>query len=100
MEVSKRGYLSTSHGICLSKKICPKILEERKRMNEIPYALAIGLIMYAMLCTRPDVAYALDIAIRFQADPKEDHWKADDSKLISGYVFILNDGVVSWKSSK
>ena len=41
--------------------------------------------MYAMLCTRPDVAYALDIAIRFQADPREDHYKADDSKLILRY---------------
>ena len=32
--------------------------------------------MYAMLCTRPDVAYALGIASRFQTDPGEDHWKA------------------------
>ena len=54
-------------------------------MNEISYALAMGSIMYAMLCTRPDVAYALDIAIRFQADPREDHYKADDSKLILRY---------------
>ena len=69
-------------------------------MNEIPYALAIGSIMYAMLCSRPDVAYALGIAIRFQADPREDYWKVDDSKSISGYVFILIDGPVSWKGSK
>ena len=51
MEASKKGYLPASQGICLSKKICPKTLEERKRMNEIPYALAMGSIMYAMLCT-------------------------------------------------
>ena len=73
MEANKRGYLPASHGIRLSKKMCPKILEERMRMNEILYALAMGSIMYAMLCTRLDVAYALDIAIRFQADPREDH---------------------------
>ena len=24
----------------------------------------------------------------------------DDSKSISGYVFILNDGIISWKSFK
>ena len=69
-------------------------------MNEIPYALAMGSIMYAILYTRPNVAYALGIASRFQTDPKEDHSKADDSKSISEYVFILNDGAVSWKSSK
>ena len=73
MEVSKRDYLSTSYGIHLSKKICPKTQEERKRMNEIPYALTVGSIMYVMLCTRPDVAYALDIASRFQTDPEKDH---------------------------
>ena len=76
MEVSKRGYLPASHGIRLSKKLCPKTSEERKRMNEISYASAVGLIMYAMLCTRPDVAYVLGIASRFQTDPEEDHWKA------------------------
>ena len=95
MEVSKRGYLSTSHGIHLSKKIYPKTLEERKRMSEIPHASAMGSIMYVMLCTRPDVAYALGVASRFQVDPKEDHWKVDDSKSISEYVFTLNDGIVS-----
>ena len=73
MKASKRGYLPASHGIRLSKKIYPKTPEERKRMNEIPYALAIGSIIYVMLCTRPNIAYALGIAIRFQADPREDH---------------------------
>ena len=73
IEASKRGYLPTRHGICLSNKICPKTLEERKRINEIPYALAMGSIMYVILCTRPDIAYALGIASKFQADPKEDH---------------------------
>ena len=69
-------------------------------MNEISYTSTVGSIMYAMLCTKPDVAYALGIAIRFQADPREDHWKVDDSKSISKYVFTVNDGAVSWKSSK
>ena len=65
MEASKRGYLPASHGIRLSKKMCPKTPEERKRMNEISYALTVGSIMYAMLCTRPDVAYALGVVSRF-----------------------------------
>ena len=84
MEASKRGYLPASHGIPLSKKICPKTPEERKRMNEIPYASAVGSIIYAMLFTKPDVAYALGIASRFQADPRKDLWKADDSKSYQG----------------
>ena len=51
----------------------PKTLEERNRISSIPYASAVGLIIYAMLCTKPDVAYALDIVSRFQTDPEENH---------------------------
>ena len=73
MEGSKRGYLPIGHGIQLSKKISPKTSEERNRMSSIPYTSTIGSIIYAMLCTRPDMAYALGIVSRFQADPGEDH---------------------------
>ena len=50
-----------SHGITLSKSQCPNTKDERDQMSKIPYASAIGSIMYAMLCTRPDVSYALSI---------------------------------------
>ena len=42
-------------------------------MGSIPYASAVGLIIYAMLCIKPDVAYALGIVSRFQADLRENH---------------------------
>ena len=45
-------------------------------MSKIPYASAIGSIMYAMLCTRPDVSYALSITSRYQSDTGESHWTA------------------------
>ena len=66
MEESKRGYLPMSQGIHLSKRMSPKTPEERNRMSSIPYALAIWSIMYAMLCTRPDVAYALALSVGFR----------------------------------
>ena len=59
IEESKRGYLLIGHDIQLSKKMSLKTPEERNRMSSIPYALTVESIMYAMLCTRPDVAYAL-----------------------------------------
>ncbi|XP_058006640.1 secreted RxLR effector protein 161-like [Hevea brasiliensis] len=43
-------------------------------MDRIPYASAIGSVIYAMLCTRPDVSYALSITSRYQANPGERHW--------------------------
>ena len=45
-------------------------------MNMTPYALAIGSIMYAMLCTRPDVSSALSVTSRYQSDPSVGHWVA------------------------
>lgn len=73
MENSKRGLIPMSHGVSLSKKMCPKTSEERERMNKIPYASAIGSIMYAMLCTRPDVAHSLSVTSRYQSDSGEEH---------------------------
>ena len=116
-----------SHGIHLSKAMCPKTQDERDKMNQAPYA---------MLCTRPDVAYALSICSRYQADPGEKHWipmknilkylrrtkemflvygegkytmkgfmdasfqsDHDDFKSQSRFIFCLNGGAMSWKSS-
>ena len=45
-------------------------------MKDVPYASAIGSIMYAMTCTRPDVSYALSMTSRHQASPGPEHWKA------------------------
>ena len=65
-----------SHGIHLSKAMCLKTQDERDRMSRAQYTLAIGSIMYAMLCTRLDVTYALSICCRHQVDPGEKHWIA------------------------
>ncbi|KAL0445102.1 UNVERIFIED_CONTAM: Transposon Ty2-B Gag-Pol polyprotein [Sesamum latifolium] len=67
MEHSKRGLLPMRHGIKLSKKQSPKTDEELKRMSNIPYASAVGSIQYDVQCTRPDVAYALNVTSRYQA---------------------------------
>ena len=42
----------------LSKEQSPKTEEERDHMSKVPYASAIGSLMYAMVCTRPDIAHA------------------------------------------
>nr|GEV84323.1 hypothetical protein [Tanacetum cinerariifolium] len=49
---------------------------EKQRMQNVPYALAIGSTMYAVRCTRPDVAFAHNITSRFQHNPGEEHWTA------------------------
>ena len=73
MEQSKREYIPMTHGVTLSKSMCPKTRDERIRMSMIPYASAIGSIMYAMLCTRPDVSYAPSVTSIYQSDLGEGH---------------------------
>ncbi|KAM1376155.1 hypothetical protein ACFX2F_037926 [Malus domestica] len=103
MEQSKKGFLPVRHGIHLSKSMEPKTPEEIRQMNVIPYASAIGSLMYAMICTRPDIAYAVSITSRYQSNPGPEHWAAVKTvckSSNSGYVFTLNGGAVSWKSKK
>jgi len=76
MKDSKRGFLPMGHGITLSKTHCPTTPKNTERMSKIPYASAVGSIMYAMMCTRPDVSYALSMTSRFQGNPGESHWIA------------------------
>ncbi len=49
----------------LSKEQSPKTEEERDHMSKVPYASAIGSLMYAMVCTRPDIAHAVGVVSRF-----------------------------------
>ena len=66
MTDSKKGFIPLQQGVVLSKKDSPSIREQREYMSKIPYVLTIGSIMYAMLCTRMDVAHALSMTSRFQ----------------------------------
>lgn len=45
-------------------------------MAKIPYANAIGNLMYIMLCTRLDLAYVVNFLSRYMVDSCRDHWKA------------------------
>ena len=65
MENSKKGFLPMTQGTTLSKTQSPASAEEREIMDKVPYASAIGSIMYAMLCTRPDVAHAISLTSRY-----------------------------------
>ena len=63
-------------GVMLSKTQCLTTAEDREKMKDVTYASAIGSIMYAMLCTRPDVCLAISLAGRYQSNPRVDHWTA------------------------
>nr|GEZ29171.1 putative retrotransposon protein [Tanacetum cinerariifolium] len=47
-----------------------------KRMQNVPYASAVGSIMYDVRYTRPDVTFAQNITSQFQQNSGEAHWNA------------------------
>ena len=117
---------------------CPRNDLEKEQMRNIPYASAVGSMMYAQVCTRPDIAFVVGMLGRYQSNPGLDHWRAakkvmrylqgtkdymlifgytdslevvgysdadfagcvDSRKSTSGYIFMLADGAVSWRSAK
>ena len=76
MKNSKRGFLPLKHDISLSKMMCLTTSEDVQRMSRISYASATGSLMYAMLCTRPDIALTVSVISRYQLNPGEEHWIA------------------------
>ncbi|GJT62192.1 zinc finger, CCHC-type containing protein [Tanacetum coccineum] len=76
MENSKRGTIPMQEKMKFSKSQGASKHAEIQRMQNIPYASAAGSIMYAVRCTRPDVAFAQNITSRFQQNPGDAHWTA------------------------
>lgn len=118
-----------------------KNTEESTSTTDIrDYQSAVGAIMYAMLGTRPDLAYAITILSQFSNNPSKEHqvaikrifrylagtrnlclqyqatpslkksffgccdsdWASDqdDRRSITGIVFMLANGAISWQSKK
>nr|GEW42744.1 hypothetical protein [Tanacetum cinerariifolium] len=69
MENSKRRSIPMQEKLKLSKSQGASTLAEIKRMQNVPYASAVGSIMYAVRCTRPDVAFAQNITDRIIISP-------------------------------
>ena len=62
--------------VMLSIEQCPKIQEEEEDMSWVPYATAVGSLMYAMVCTRPDIAHAVGVLSKYMSKLGKKHWKA------------------------
>ncbi|GKD15887.1 retrotransposon protein, putative, ty1-copia subclass [Tanacetum coccineum] len=104
MENSKRRSIPMQDKLRLSKSQGASTPVKLKRMQNVPYALVVGSIMYAVRCTRPDVSennkpISTESRVSYYTDAGY-LTDADDLKSQTGYVFILNGGVVDWKSTK
>jgi hypothetical protein len=60
----------------LSSTQCPTTDDDLEYMAGVPYSSAVGSLMYAMVCSRPDLSYAMSLVSRYMANPGKEHWKA------------------------
>ena len=66
-------------------------------MAHVPYANAVGSLMYAMICTRPNIYFAIGIVSRFQSNPRLAHWKA--VKRILRYLKGTTEYILCYQGS-
>ncbi|GJW15449.1 retrotransposon protein, putative, ty1-copia subclass [Tanacetum coccineum] len=105
MDNSKRNNIPMQERFDLNKTQGASTPEEVKRMQNVPYASAVGSIMYAFLRNTKDMflVYGGNPEAKLRVDCYYDagfETDRDDIKSQTRYVFILNRGAVDWKSSK
>jgi len=60
----------------LSHRLCPRTPQEKEQMKHVLYASVVGSLMYAMMCTRPDICFAVGMVSIYQSNSGQAHWKA------------------------
>jgi ATP-binding cassette subfamily B (MDR/TAP) protein 1 len=60
-------------GAELTAEQCPKTQEEIEDMIHVPYASVVVILMYAMVCTRPNISHAMGVLSRYMLTPGKEH---------------------------
>lgn len=76
MDKAKPVSIPLGNHFKLSKRSCPSSKKEIEEMSKVPYSSAVGSLMYAMVCTRPDIAHAVGVVSRYLSNPGKEHWEA------------------------
>ena len=66
-------------------------------MQKIHYASAVGSLLYAQVCTRPDIAFIVGVLGRHLSNPGVDHWKA--AKRVMRYLKRTKDYMLTYRKS-
>ncbi|RDX78652.1 hypothetical protein CR513_41042, partial [Mucuna pruriens] len=62
---------------------------ELGNMSRVPYAYVVDSLMYAIVCTIPDIAHVVGTISRFMSNPTREHWNA--LKWILRYLHGISD---------
>ncbi|KAF3660887.1 hypothetical protein FXO37_13167 [Capsicum annuum] len=71
----------------LSSRLSSTTDEEREYLSKVPYANAVGNLMYAIVCTRPDISQVVSVVSRYMHDPGKGD--LDKRRSTTSYLFAL-----------
>ena len=60
----------------LSSALSPHSKVDVDYISRVPYSSAVGSLMYAMICSRPNLSYSIGDVSRYMANLCKEHWKA------------------------
>jgi hypothetical protein len=76
---------------------CLKNQYKIDEMKAVSYASAVGSLMYAQVCTRPDLAFVIGMLGRYQKNPGNPHW--DGVKKALRYLQGTKGLILTYKKS-
>ena len=80
----------------LCSSLCPSTKEENEYMSRIPYANAIGSLMYAMVSTRLDISHVVVVVSGYMENPGKEHWAT--VKWVLRYLRGTSDYCITYNS--
>ena len=98
-DISKAKVVRTSFAshFKLSLEQYPKMEDEKKWMDRVPYASIVDSLMFAMMCTRSDIAYAVGVLSQLMANFEKMHWEA--VKWVLRYLKGISDYAITYSKS-
>lgn len=94
MQNCSSGELPVGKGDKMSNEQSLKNELEKENMKDKPYASLVGNLMYAQICTGPDIAISVSVLGRFQANLGTTHWVA--AKNVLSYVKRTMDFMLTY----
>jgi hypothetical protein len=75
----------------------PRNQYEIDKMKSVPYGSAVGSLMYAQVCTHPDLAFMTGMLGRYQKNPGVNHWNGIKKAL--RYIQVTKGIILTYKRS-
>ena len=89
------GSVPVTNGERLSKEQCLKNDREMMEMKNVRYSLAVGSLMCAQVCTRPDIVFVVGVLGRFMSNPSLIHYQA--VKKVFRYLQGTKDHMLTYR---